>query len=209
MVFTPLTKSRLIEKHETHKKIINKIFKLYDIDNKKQIHIDYIIDYLRVLSLQTEILTVESMFNILDKENKGFISQEDITMFVEGINDFLNSNYYNPEFLEKQEKLDKILKKYFTKNREIMRENFERFYEKELLELRDLITEAEELIMRKQLDISVEKKQVRNIEITNNIIQNEDNSISSHYSIKDSLILNESKLEENKDTILKSKILLT
>jgi hypothetical protein len=204
MVFTPLTKSRLIEKHENHKKIITKIFKLYDVDNKKQIHVDSIIDYLRILSQQTEIFTVDSMFNILDKENKGFISQEEIIMFIEGINDFLNSNYYSSEILEKQERLDKSLKKFFNKNRDISKEKFEKFYEKELLELRDLITEAEEMIMRKQFDTSVDKKNVKNIEITNNLIQNDDNSISSNYSIKDSLILNESKLEENKDTILKS-----
>jgi hypothetical protein len=193
-----------MEKHENHKKIITKIFKLYDVDNKKQIHVDSIIDYLRILSQQTEIFTVDSMFNILDKENKGFISQEEIIMFIEGINDFLNSNYYSSEILEKQERLDKSLKKFFVKNRDISKEKFEKFYEKELLELRDLITEAEEIIMRKQIDTSVDKKNTKNIEITNNLIQNDENSISSNYSIKDSLILNESKLEENKDTILKS-----
>jgi hypothetical protein len=197
MVFNPIVKSNAFEKHENNKSIILKIFILYSGEGKQLIYLDTIIDYLRLLSQQNEILSVETMFNILDKEEKGYVNIEDLNALIDGLKDFFSSGSTITNITEKQERLERGLKRYFLKVSQIRKDQFERLYDKELLDLRDIITEAEEMVIRKGLDYSIEKKASSYQKLRNETVSN-----CSEYSNKnDSVIFNESKLEENKDTI--------
>ena len=198
MILTPLTKSRVMEKHEKNKLILLKLFKLYDHEKKQIIYIDSVIEYLRLVSRLNENLTLDVMFNILDKEEKGYVNQNDLNMFIEGINNFLNLNNYSTDLLENIERLDKEIKKYFSKTNRVSKEKFKKFYVKELVYLRDLIVETEEIIIKNGLNFANKRPSL----LTDNfsLIKNEVNSLSSEYSIKnDSFILSDSKVEENKD----------
>ena len=153
--------------------MLSDIFTILDKNRQDAVDIEILNDYLKVISYETlDLYNNKTIYNILDKEEKGFFNIDDVNFLVSSLNEFLISDCYALDIsFEKREReknfslIDKIFKPGVTS---IEREAFLTDYKTNLgiAFLRSKLNEVGVYLKKKS-----EIKLVSNAEVNVNVIK--------------------------------------